>query len=209
MNRRFAFQLTSFVSKFLYPFYLLYLTISKYTFVLESQVKKFSFKKPYPAIVFLGRHMTIVGARNIVLGNRVKISDYSTISTWECDTSNQPMIIIGENSEIGSFAHITAMNKIEIGKNVLMGKYVTITDNSHGKNSIKEIAIPPVKRTLFSKGSVLIEDNVWIGDKVTVLPSVHIGYGAIIGANTVVTKDVPKNAIVCGNPMRVINTITR
>jgi acetyltransferase-like isoleucine patch superfamily enzyme len=51
---------------------------------------------------------------------------------------------------------------------------------------------------------VTIEDNVWIGDKATILPNVHIGKGAIIAANAVVTHDVPAYAVAAGNPARII-----
>lgn len=58
--------------------------------------------------------------------------------------------------------------------------------------------------SLFSKGDVTIGDNVWIGDKATVLPGVTIGDGAVIAANTVVTHDVPAYSVVGGNPARII-----
>ena len=62
-------------------------------------------------------------------------------------------------------------------------------------------------RPMYSKGPVVIEDNVWIGEMVCILPNVRIGKGSIIGANAVVTKDVPANALVGGNPARVIKII--
>jgi acetyltransferase-like isoleucine patch superfamily enzyme len=62
----------------------------------------------------------------------------------------------------------------------------------------------PIKRSLFSKGPVIIGDNVWIGDKATILPGVSIGNGAVIAANAVVTKDVPAYSVAAGNPARII-----
>ena len=59
-------------------------------------------------------------------------------------------------------------------------------------------------RFVTSKGPVIIGNNVWIGDKATVLPNVTIGDGAVIAANAVVTKDVPPYSIVAGNPAKVI-----
>jgi acetyltransferase-like isoleucine patch superfamily enzyme len=118
-----------------------------------------------------------------------------------------PQIIIGDNCSIGEYCHITAINKIVIGNGVLTGRWVTITDNSHGSLLLDESDIQPLKRKLQSKGPVVIEDNVWIGDKVTILPDVHIGYGSIIGANAVVTKDVPANCVVGGNPAKIIKNI--
>lgn len=64
--------------------------------------------------------------------------------------------------------------------------------------------IPPTQRPVYSKGPVIIGNNVWIGDKATILPNVSIGNGAIIAANSVVTKDVPEYCIVAGNPAKII-----
>lgn len=64
--------------------------------------------------------------------------------------------------------------------------------------------IPPVERALTNDAEVIIGDNVWIGDNVVILPGVHIGDGSIIGANAVVTHDIPPNSIAVGSPARVI-----
>jgi acetyltransferase-like isoleucine patch superfamily enzyme len=96
------------------------------------------------------------------------------------------------------------VNKIIIGNNLLTGKWVTITDNAHGTTDKEALLSPPIERLLSSKGPVIIGNNVWIGDKATILPGVTIGDGAIIGANAVVTKDVPPYSVVVGNPARII-----
>ena len=65
----------------------------------------------------------------------------------------------------------------------------------------------PENRSATYGKPIVIEDKVWIGINSTVLPGVRIGYGSIIGANSVVTKDVPPMTIVAGNPARVIKKI--
>ena len=65
----------------------------------------------------------------------------------------------------------------------------------------------PSLRKLYSKGPVIIEDNVWIGEGVAILPNVIIGENSIIGANAVVTKDIPRNSVVGGNPAKIIRTL--
>ena len=65
----------------------------------------------------------------------------------------------------------------------------------------------PLERNIVSKGEVNIGDNVWIGDKVTILPGVHIGDWAVIGANAVVVKDVRPYTVVGGNPAKIIKEI--
>ena len=114
---------------------------------------------------------------------------------------------IGDNCDIGEHNHITACNKISIGNGVLTGRYVYIGDNSHGSLDITESETPPALRRLVSKGEVIIEDNVWIGDKVAILSGVRIGKGSVIGANSVVTKDVPPYTIVAGCPAKIIRNM--
>lgn len=113
-------------------------------------------------------------------------------------------IIIGECCAFGAYNHITCANKIIIGNNLLTGKWVTITDNSHGDTNKNTLKINPIHRPLYSKGAVIIGNNVWIGDKVTILPNVRIGDGAVIAANSVVTKDVPSYSVVGGIPAKIL-----
>jgi len=114
-------------------------------------------------------------------------------------------IKIGSDTMFGKHNHITASNSIVIGKGVRTGSYVLITDNSHGDTSDKEqMKMNPNDRPIYSKGAVVIGDFVWIGEKAAIMPNVTIGYGAVVGANAVVTKDVPPYTIVAGCPARVI-----
>ena len=93
-----------------------------------------------------------------------------------------------------------------IGDSLLTGKWVTITDNSHGETDKATLEMRPQERPITSKGPVIIGNNVWIGDKATILPGVTVGDGAVIAANAVVTKDVPAYSVVGGNPARVIRS---
>ena len=69
-------------------------------------------------------------------------------------------------------------------------------------NDFEAPLLPPLQRPLYSKGPVIIEDDVWLGEKVSVMPGVHIGRGAIIGANSVVTKDIPDYSVAgCQEPL--------
>lgn len=115
-----------------------------------------------------------------------------------------PRIDIGENVAIGDFCHIAAINHVEIGNNVLMGSHILITDHQHG-NPRENLEVPPINRKLYSKGEVIIGNNVWIGDNVVIMPDVIIGDNAIIGANSVVTKNVLSNAVVAGVPAKLVN----
>lgn len=151
------------------------------------------------------------GLNHISIGNSTYLGQSLQLTAWNKfgDQSFTPQIIIGNNSAIGDNSHITAINSIIIGDNVLTGKRVLITDNAHGASDPNLLEIAPNKRPLYSKGPVVIEDNVWIGEKSTILPGVKIGYGAIIGANSVVTKDIPPYALVAGNPATVIKILKK
>lgn len=116
----------------------------------------------------------------------------------------KPEIVIGKGCNFGAFNHITAVNKIHIGDGCLTGKWVTITDNNHGTTEFEDLEVKPDIRKVCSKGSVIIGNNVWIGDKATILSGVKIGDGTVVAANCVVTKDVPAYSVVVGNPARIL-----
>lgn len=157
----------------------------------------------------IGKNFDITGGECISIGENTTIKDNSSITAWSIYLEQRfsPRITIGDNCGIGERAHITAIESITIGNGVLLGKNVLITDNGHGNNSLAQQSIIPSMRELISKGPVVIEDNVWIGQNSCVLPGVTIGQGAIIAANSVVTKNVEVNTIVAGNPARVIKKI--
>jgi acetyltransferase-like isoleucine patch superfamily enzyme len=119
-----------------------------------------------------------------------------------------PLVLIGDNVNIVSNCHIGCINKIQIGNNVLIASNVYISDHSHGEIVAESLKIPPMRRPLTSKGPVIIEDNVWIGENAAILPGVTVGKNAIIGANAVVTKNVRMNTVVAGNPAKEIKQLT-
>lgn len=151
------------------------------------------------------------GCRNVRVGARTRMEAHGIIGCWEKFGENQhykPEIIIGDDCNIGEYCHITAIHRITIGKNLLTGRFVYIGDNAHGGLSLEEAAIPPISRPLHSKGEIVIGDNVWIGDKATILGGVKIGNNVIIAANAVVTKDIPSNSLVAGVPAKIIKSLS-
>lgn len=114
---------------------------------------------------------------------------------------------IGKNFQMNDYVHITAMKNVNIGDNVLLASKIYISDCSHGSyNGDMSDSSPmsiPHDRPLTSK-PVRIEDNVWIGESVSVLPGVTIGKGTIIGANSVVSKSLPPYVIAVGTPAKPI-----
>jgi len=111
------------------------------------------------------------------------------------------MLEIGDRTSIGRNAHFIATNKISIGKDVVIAERVYISDNLHG---YEDITKGIMSQDLVMPGSVTIEDEVWLGEGVCVLPNVTIGKHSIIGSNSVVTKNIPPYSVAVGVPACVI-----
>lgn len=159
--------------------------------------------------VYFGKNVKIINGEYMNIGNDCFFNDNMMLSAWTefNGKTYKPQIIIGDNCNFGFCNHITSCNQIKIGNNLLTGMYVIITDNNHGDINLSDLLLPPSKRVLTSKGPVEIGNNVWLGDKVTILSGVKIGDGAIIAANAVVTKDVPAYSIAGGVPAKIIKMV--
>lgn len=184
--------------KITYPWYLIrraYITARKRTLL-----------KSFGKGSLLAPGVKLLTPAHVSIGNNSSIMSYCIIETCPTD-EYMPSLEIGNKVSIGEYSHITCTNRIVIGNGVLTGRFVLITDNSHGNITEEEADIPPLSREIHSNGPVFIGDNVWIGDKATILPNVTIGKGSIIAANAVVTKDVPEYSVVAGVPARIIKTI--
>ena len=144
-----------------------------------------------------GKKFISVG-KGFTTGFNCRIDAYSN--------KKEKVIYIGENVQINDYVHIGAIEKIEIGDNVLIASKVFITDHNHGSYSGIDNDSPfsiPKNRKLYSS-KVVIEKNVWLGEFVSVLPGVRIGEGSIIGTMSVVNKNIPPFSIAVGSPARVI-----
>lgn len=111
-------------------------------------------------------------------------------------------ISLGDNFYANYDCIMLDPHDIVIGNNVLLGPKVSLFTANHAIDSAERIEGGCYAKPIF------IEDNVWIGGNVTVLPGVTIGTNTIIGAGSVVTRSVPPNVIAAGNPCRVIREIT-
>jgi acetyltransferase-like isoleucine patch superfamily enzyme len=107
---------------------------------------------------------------------------------------------IGKNSTWNYGCWINAMGKITIGDNVIIGPYCIIHSGNHKFENVNV----PIREQGYEKYHTVIEDDCWLGANVIVLPGVHISKGSIIGAGSVVTKDIPQYTIAVGNPAKVI-----
>lgn len=113
--------------------------------------------------------------------------------------------VFSSSVELGDYSGIGIRSQIGgrtiIGKHVMMGPDVSIFVRNH---VFSRTDIPMDQQGFSEEKPVTIADDVWIGAKVIILPGVHIGTGAVIGAGAVVTKDVPDYAVVGGNPARIL-----
>lgn len=115
-------------------------------------------------------------------------------------------IIIGKDVTFGDYVQIQSSNEIRIGDNVLLASRIYVGDSNHGIYSGANQTspdIPPNERPL-NRGKVIIGDNVWVGNGVTIVGNIEIGNGVIIGANSVVLHSLDENSIYAGNPAKKI-----
>lgn len=108
-------------------------------------------------------------------------------------------IVIGDRSQIGEGARISS--DTIIGSDVMMGLEVMILSDRH---RIPNMPDPPIRAGYLDRRPVHIDEGAWIGARAILLPGVHVGANAIVGAGSVVTHDVPSGAIVAGAPARVL-----
>jgi acetyltransferase-like isoleucine patch superfamily enzyme len=147
----------------------------------------------------------IRGRKLIRVGNGFTTGFNCRIDAYT-ESNKEVVIDIGNNVQINDYVHIGAVESIEIGDNVLIASKVFITDHNHGSYAGEIQDSPdsiPQERPIYSK-KVIIEKNVWLGEFVAVLSGVTIGEGSIIGAMSVVNKDIPPFSIAVGSPAKVI-----
>lgn len=151
----------------------------------------------FPLDIRGGRYVDF--GKNLTTGVGCRIDAFSP--------EGKKVLFFGEDVQLNDYVHICAMNKVSIGNRVLMAGRIYISDNSHGKyKGEKDDSppdVPPAQRDFWVQETV-IEDDVWLGEGVVVLPGVRIGKGAVIGANAVVARDIPAYTIAVGSPARVI-----
>lgn len=196
------------VLSFIYPYILRRKVCNLITFIYTGLYSKdFADLGAHSFIAY--RAGLIKGMDRIRIGNNSYIGKNVVLTAWNSyqGKAYSPSIVIGNGCSIGEDNHITSICSIYIGNNVLTGRKVLITDNSHGESLHAILDIEPVKRDLFSRGPVIIEDNVWIGEKASIMPGVKIGKGSIIAANSVVTKNVPAYCVVAGCPAHIVKKL--
>ncbi len=151
----------------------------------------------------IGRWVRVTGRMHIrnegemLIGDRVQID--SKFARTVLATIGEGRLDIGEQTIINYGSDICATGSIRIGRRCLIGTHAIILDNDfHEVNA--GFGMPPPK-------PVVLDDDVWLGNRVTVLPGVRIGAGTVVSAGSVVMSDLPPRVVAAGNPARVVQRV--
>jgi acetyltransferase-like isoleucine patch superfamily enzyme len=135
----------------------------------------------------------------LLIGNRVRLS--SKIATLELATGPEGVLEIGDGTYINYGCSIAATQLVYIGPECNIGTYVIIMDNDFHHLE------PERRKEIPDSDPIILENNVWLGARVIVLPGVTIGCGSVIGAGGVVTQSIPPRSLAVGVPAKVIRLL--
>jgi acetyltransferase-like isoleucine patch superfamily enzyme len=146
--------------------------------------------------------MTCYGRRGVRLGNNVRIREFGWVQVTSHLTNPGEGLEIGDNTYIGPHSILGAGGYVSIGRDIAFGAYVQLLAENH------EFSDPglAVNEQGVTRRGITVEDGCWLGNSVIVLDGVRIGARSIIGAGSVVTRDIPPDSVAVGNPARVVRS---
>lgn len=182
------------------------------------------FLKRAKGMFLVGQHVQITHGKHIICGKNVKFEDYSEIHGLCSEGLNfgdnvtisrgvmiRPSsyyggdygqgLVMGEHSSIGPYGYVGCSGKIIIGKNVMFGPKCSLFAENHNFSDINS----SIKSQGVNQKGIIIEDDCWIGSNVTILDGVTIGKGSVIGAGTLVTRNIPAGSVVVDKRNKQIN----
>jgi acetyltransferase-like isoleucine patch superfamily enzyme len=142
----------------------------------------------------------LVGCRFADIGESVHVWHSARIEVF-ADSGDRPALSVGDRTVIGPNVHIGVARRLEIGRECLFASGVYVTDHDHDFSNPEE---PVVSNGRVVCSATVIEDRVWLGERVIVLKGVTLGRCSIIGAGSIVTKSIPPYTIAVGAPARVV-----
>jgi acetyltransferase-like isoleucine patch superfamily enzyme len=152
----------------------------------------FYMKKGKNSVIYRSVRKDIVPFNGFSLGKSSVIEDYTIINNAVGE------IIIGNHTRIGMGN--TIIGPVMIGNNVILAQNVVTSALNHNFEDV----LTTINQQGVKTDQIIIEDNVWIGANSSVLAGVHIGEHVVVGAGSVVTKDIPPFSVVVGNPARIL-----
>ena len=156
-------------------------------------------KARVPLSVRLTGRIRLWGGGDVEFGQSVTL--VGDVTPIEFVSHKGARISIGDHTFINYGTSISAYEQVTIGRHCLLGHYVLILDrNEHGVEE-RKLAPPPAQ--------TVIEDHAWIGSRVTILPGVRVGHHSVVGANSLVNRNIPPNCLAVGNPARIVRRFGR
>jgi acetyltransferase-like isoleucine patch superfamily enzyme len=149
---------------------------------------------------YLNRPLAIGNPENIFIGNNVTIKYKTWLAARPQTGEPIAILLIKDSCRIGNFNHIYCTKSITLEENVSTADKVYISDNSH---SYEDIKVPIWKQPIKQIDTVVIGEGSWLGENVCVIGA-KIGKHSVIGANSVVTKDIPDYSVAVGSPAYII-----
>lgn len=145
----------------------------------------------------------VAGEQRISIGDDVFIGSGSWLQTLRDERHTAIAISVGNGSSIAGACVISAVEEVILEEEVLLARNVYISDHMHRHTDTRT---PILHQGLDRIQPVRVKKGAWLGQNVVVCPGVTIGTGAVIGANSVVTRDIPDFAVAVGAPARVVKT---
>ncbi len=175
-------------------------------FVNRLYVRRYLF----PQFDEVGENVSLLGARYLeVNGPRISVGDYFVaiaapdapirLNVWQTQTGSGE-IRIGSYSILSPGVRISSASSVTIGSSCMVAQDAYITDADW--HDLYHRAFAPGETK-----PICLDDNVWIGDGVTVCKGVHIGENSVVGAGAVVVRDIPPNVVAAGNPAKIVRKL--
>lgn len=150
-----------------------------------------------------GVHLNGLGKKGLIIGNNVSIGAYSQIIVSGTFSNRGEFIHIEDGVGIGPFAHLGGSGGLTIKKNCIIGGYFSCHPENHNFEKLDEL----IKNQGTIRKEIIINEDCWIGAKVTILSGVVIGRHCVIAAGSVVNKNVEEYSVVGGVPAKVLKKI--
>lgn len=138
----------------------------------------------------------------VVLGDNVNIGESTRIEASGTITNIGKGIKVGNNSGIGAFSFIGGAGGVVIGNDVIMGQWVSFHPENHNFDRLDI----PIRMQGINRKGIVVEDNCWIGAKVTFIDGAHVGHGCVVAAGALVRGYIPPFSVAAGVPARVIRS---
>jgi len=172
-----------------------------YLISLPARLKGMKFGKG--SMIGPGYDWLFVALDGVTLGDHVVIGQNAWIQLVSYK-GRKGTISVGNGTQIGRGAVISAIDSIVIGAKCLLSYHVSIFDHDH---EVTNVDISPMESGISQIGPVIIGDDCFVGAHTFILKGVHLGKHCVVGAHSVVTKSFPDYSVIAGNPARLIRTL--